>query len=115
MKSQQMPGRPLSFRGMSGGVSAAVRLLRAAFRLMAADRVETLVRSTSWLRSIMPSYCPAHGEYGYRSPSRKHRLLLTVIVAVSAGGQRLKRRTPITPGTCALCRQTPKVGAERFN
>ena len=57
MKSQQMPGRPLSFRGMSGGVSAAVRLLRAAFRLMAADRVETLVRSTSWLRSIMPSYC----------------------------------------------------------
>ena len=58
MKSQQMPGRPLSFRGMSGGVSAAVRLLRAAFRLMAADRVETLVRSTSWLRSIMPSYCP---------------------------------------------------------
>jgi hypothetical protein len=29
---------------MSGGVSAAVRLLRAAFRLMAADRIETSVR-----------------------------------------------------------------------
>jgi hypothetical protein len=39
-----MPGRPLPFRGMSGGVSAAVRLLRAAFRLTAADTVETLVR-----------------------------------------------------------------------
>ena len=96
MKSQQMPGRPLSFRGMSGGVSAAVRLLRAAFRLMAADRGKTLVRSTAWLRSIMPSYCPAHDEYG---PP-----------AVSASSA-----TPIIPRTCALCRQTPKVGAERFN
>ena len=38
MKSQQMPGRPLPFRGMSGGVSAAVRFLRVAFRLIAADR-----------------------------------------------------------------------------
>jgi hypothetical protein len=44
MKSRQVPGRPLPFRGMSGGVSAAVRLLRAAFRLMAADRIETSVR-----------------------------------------------------------------------
>ena len=44
MKSRQMPGRPLPFRGMSGGVSAVVRLLRAAFRLTAADAVETLVR-----------------------------------------------------------------------
>jgi hypothetical protein len=39
MKSRQMLGRPLPFLGMLGGVSAVVRLLRAAFRTMAADRM----------------------------------------------------------------------------